>query len=90
MIRFGRRPHHRERIARRGRAATGAWFDPAAPGGLERHSNPNVLTLDKGISRLAQSPISQTALVEVEAFRKELPQIEAFPPPDPAPRAAGT
>ena len=62
--------------------ATGAWFDPAAPGGLERHGNPNVLTLDKGTSRLAQGPISQTTLVEVEAFGEELPEVQAFTPPD--------
>ncbi len=66
--------------------ATGAWFDPAAPGGLERHGNPNVLTLDKGTSRLAQGPVSQTALVEVEAFEEELPEVQAFT----APGAAGT
>ena len=61
--------------------ATGAWFDPEAPGGLERHGNPNVLTLDKGTSCLAQGPISQTALVEVEAFEKDLPEVKAFTPP---------
>ncbi len=49
--------------------ATGAWFDPAVdadgrPGC--RHGNPNVLTLDKGTSRLAQGPIAHSCLVEVE------------------------
>lgn len=62
--------------------ATGAWFDPETPGGLERHGNPNVLTLDKGTSLLAQGPISQTALVEVQAFEEELPEVRAFTPPD--------
>ena len=62
--------------------ATGAWYDPEAPGGLERHGNPNVLTLDKGTSRLAQGPISQTALVEVEAFDRDLPEVRAFTPPE--------
>ena len=31
--------------------ATGAWFDPLDPaeiGSLDKHGNPNVLTLDKG------------------------------------------
>ena len=42
---------------------TGAWYDPETPGGLERHGNPNVLTLDKGASRLAQGPVAHTALV---------------------------
>ena len=70
--------------------ATGAWFDPEAPAGLERHGNPNVLTLDKGTSRLAQGPISQTALVEVHAFAGDLPEVRAFTPPDLAPRAGAT
>ena len=70
--------------------ATGAWFDPVAPGGLERHGNPNVLTLDKGTSRLAQGPISQTTLVEVQAFEEDLPEVQAFTPPDLAHRAAET
>lgn len=62
--------------------STGAWFDPTAPGELERHGNPNVLTLDKGTSRLAQGPISQTTLVEVQAFQGEIPEVQAFTPPD--------
>ncbi len=70
--------------------ATGAWFDSEAPGGLERHGNPNVLTLDKGTSRLAQGPISQTALVEVQPFDGDLPEVQAFTPPGVAPRAADT
>jgi biotin/methionine sulfoxide reductase len=66
--------------------ATGAWFDPdgAAP---ERHGNPNVLTLDKGTSGLAQGPIAQTALVEVEPWA-EAPEVRAFDPPPTAEEAA--
>lgn len=48
---------------------TGAPFtpaDPGEPGSLEQSGNPNVLTLDKGTSRLAQGPSAQTCLVEVE------------------------
>ena len=48
--------------------ATGAWFDPLAlPDGalLERHGNPNVLTLDVGTSRLTQGPSPMSTLVEV-------------------------
>ena len=54
--------------------ATGAWFDPqdwSSAGTLELHGNPNVLTLDKGTSRLGQGPISHTTLVEVEKFAEE-------------------
>ena len=60
---------------------TGAWYDPAKPGGLDRHGNPNVLTRDKGTSKLAQGPSAQSALVEVERFDGELPPIGAYTPP---------
>ena len=45
--------------------ATGAWFDPE--GDLCRSGNPNVLTIDKGTSRLAQGPIAHSCLVRVAA-----------------------
>lgn len=63
---------------------TGAWYDPAEPGrpgALDKHGNPNVLTLDKGSSGLGQGPIAHTALVEVEACAGELPPVTAFRPP---------
>jgi biotin/methionine sulfoxide reductase len=69
--------------------ATGAWFDPLDPaeiGSLDKHGNPNMLTLDKGTSKLAQSPAAQTVLVEVERFEGEPPPITAFSPPAMAPR----
>jgi biotin/methionine sulfoxide reductase len=65
--------------------STGAWWDPVAPGdpgALDRHGNPNVLTLDKGTSRLAQGPSAQTALVEVERHDGQVPAVEAFTPPE--------
>ena len=58
--------------------ATGAWYDPAepgTPGTLDRHGNPNVLTLDKGSSRLAQAPSAMTACVEVALFH----DADAYP-----------
>lgn len=64
--------------------ATGAWFDPLDPaeiGSLDKHGNPNVLTLDKGTSKLAQCSIAQTVLVEVERFDGEPPAVTAFAPP---------
>ena len=64
--------------------ATGAWYDPEHPGligSLDKHGNPNVLTLDKGTSRLAQGPSAQTTLVEIERFIGEPPPITAFDPP---------
>ena len=63
---------------------TGSWFDPVEPadGVLERHGNPNVLTLDKGTSRLAQASSAMTALVEVAAFAEKVPAVEAFDLPE--------
>ncbi len=63
---------------------TGAWFDPldlTQNDSLEKHGNPNVLTLDKGTSKLTQGCIAHTALVEVELFKGELPRVTAFDPP---------
>ena len=63
---------------------TGAWYDPDKPGevgALDRHGNPNTLTLDKGTSKLAQGPISQTTLVEVERWNAPVPQIGAYDRP---------
>jgi biotin/methionine sulfoxide reductase len=64
--------------------STGAWFDPeepAAPGSMCVHGNPNVLTLDKGTSRLAQGSVGQHALVEVERFDGPLPPAKVLDPP---------
>lgn len=63
---------------------TGAWFDPEDPasiGSLEVHGNPNALTRDAGTSRLAQGPVAQSALVEIEVYGKTPPAVTAFTPP---------
>jgi biotin/methionine sulfoxide reductase len=60
--------------------ATGAWYDPDESG-MCKHGNPNVLTHDKGTSRLAQGPSAHTCLVEVQKFEGELPPVTAFDPP---------
>jgi len=60
---------------------TGAWYDPVEPGGLDAHGNPNVLTMDKGTSKLAQGPSAHSALVEIETFEGDLPEVRAFIPP---------
>ena len=65
--------------------STGAWLDPEVrgePGAMCKHGNPNVLTPDKGTSRLAQGPIAHTCLVEVERFEGEPPAVTAFEPPE--------
>ncbi len=64
---------------------TGAWFDPvdpAVPGSLDKHGNPNVLTLDKPTSQLAQCCAAQTALVEIARFDGTPPVVTAFDPPE--------
>ena len=63
--------------------ATGAWYDPTEPGGLDKHGNPNVLTRDEGTSKLGQGPSSHSALVQVERYFGNLPPITAWGPPQP-------
>jgi len=66
------------------RLATGAWYDPAEPGRIgtiDKHGNPNVLTVDKGTSKLGQGPIAHTALVDVERYGGEVEDITAFNQP---------
>ena len=64
--------------------ATGAWYDPLVPGqvgSLDRHGNPNMLTRDKGSSKLAQGSCAQTALVEIELYLEPVPPITVYDPP---------
>ncbi|MDH3684033.1 MAG: molybdopterin-dependent oxidoreductase, partial [Acidimicrobiia bacterium] len=60
--------------------ATGAWYDPDDDGTC-KHGNPNVLTADKGTSKLAQGPSAQTCLVDIERYPGEPPPVTAFDPP---------
>ena len=61
--------------------STGAWYDPITPGGLDKHGNPNVLTIDKGTSRLAQATSANSCLVEVERFESAPPPLACYDPP---------
>ncbi|KOC90076.1 molybdopterin-dependent oxidoreductase [Winslowiella iniecta] len=64
--------------------STGAWYDPldpTVPGSLDKHGNPNVLTEDRGSSRLGQGCSAQTCQVEIERWQQPLPEITAFNPP---------
>jgi len=65
--------------------STGAWLDAEWSGDgaiLCRHGNPNILTRDKGTSRLAQGPTAHSCLVEVERFDGTAPSVRAFEPPE--------
>lgn len=66
--------------------STGAWFDPSCAGAGEQpvddtHGNPNVLTQDRGTSRLSQGPSAHSALIEVEPYRCPLPPVRSLQPP---------
>ena len=70
--------------------STGAWYDPLdptaadgpdGPGSLCVHGNPNVLTADRGTSRLAQGSIGQHVLVEIERVEGPPPPVRAHQPP---------
>jgi len=65
--------------------STGAWFDPVEvgpSGSLCKHGNVNVLTRDKGTSRLAQGCSAHACLVEVERYEGDLPEVTAFQAPE--------
>ncbi len=64
--------------------STGAWFDGDGDD-LERHGNPNVLTIDIGTSRLTQGSSAMTALVDVALWHGEAAPVRAFQPPALAP-----
>ena len=62
----------------------GAWYDPDKPGevgALCKHGNINLVTMDKGTSKLAQGNVANTALVEVEKYKDTAPPVTAFQPP---------
>ncbi len=62
------------------RLSCGAWYDPD-DSALCTHGNANVLTRDRGTSRLGQGPSSATVLVEVERLTGAPPPVRAFAPP---------
>jgi trimethylamine-N-oxide reductase (cytochrome c) len=67
----------------------GAWYDPDEPGrpsAMCKHGLINVLTLDKGTSKLAQGNVANTALVQIEKYHQPLPAITAFVAPRPVTR----
>ena len=67
--------------------ATGAWYDPERPGGLEKHGNPNVLTRDQGTSKLGQGTSAHSCLVDIEKWTGPAVIVTAHQPPRIVPRA---
>ena len=67
----------------------GAWYDPAGDedGALCVHGNANVLTHDRGTSKLSQGPSTGSNMVEIERWTGPLPPVRAFEPPAIAPSA---
>lgn len=64
--------------------ATGAWYSPMDIDGSKMtcvHGNPNVLTRDKGTSRLAQGTTGQLSLVQVELFTGNLAPFDPYATP---------
>jgi biotin/methionine sulfoxide reductase len=64
--------------------ATGAWWDPLDPGEAKtlcKHGNVNVLTMDKGTSRLAQGPSALSCVVDIERWEGQPPPVSAFVAP---------
>ena len=61
----------------------GAWYDPASAddGALCAHGNANILTHDRGSSRLSQGPSTGTNMVEIERWGGPLPPVRAFEAP---------
>lgn len=60
------------------RLSTGAWFDPDWSTGVEKHGNPNAVTLDQGASSLSQGCSAQTCLVEIRRLEGNAPPVTAF------------
>jgi biotin/methionine sulfoxide reductase len=64
--------------------STGAWYDPqdpSQPDPLDKHGNPNVLTEDRGSSRLGQGCSAQSCWIDIERWNAPLPEVTAFLPP---------
>ncbi|WP_024805177.1 molybdopterin guanine dinucleotide-containing S/N-oxide reductase [Nocardia sp. BMG51109] len=63
--------------------STGAWYDPdPADPSRCRHGNPNALTADVPSSTLSQGCTGQLALVQIEAYRGEPPELSVLRPPE--------
>lgn len=65
------------------RLSTGAWFDMDHDAGIERHGNPNAVTLDIPASSLSQGCSAQTCLVKIRRLEdKQAAPVLAFEHPE--------
>ena len=65
--------------------STGSWYNPIKLKNgmlLCNNGNPNILTIDKGTSKLAQGPIAHSCLVEIKKFNEILPEVSAYDEPE--------
>ncbi len=62
------------------RLSTGAWFDPGEgpEDGVEKHGNPNALTLDCGASGFSQGCAAQSCLVQLRRRDVPAPPVTAY------------
>ena len=65
--------------------STGAWYDPVDPKepfSSCKNGNPNVLTPDKGTSKLGQGPIAHSCMVEIKKVEGDVDTVTAYEPPE--------
>lgn len=63
----------------------GGWFDPKDLNdekGMCVHGDVNMLTLDKGASKLSQANVANTALVTIEKYTGKVPPVKVFSKPN--------
>ncbi len=66
------------------RVYEGGWYDPVEggkPGTLDAYGDVNVLTRDKGTSKLAQGNCGHTLLAQAEKYTGAVPEVKVFDPP---------
>ena len=66
------------------RLREGGWYDPEKPGKVGsrcKYGHANMVTMDKGASKLSQATIANSCLVEVAKLEGEAPAVTAFDAP---------
>jgi trimethylamine-N-oxide reductase (cytochrome c) len=62
----------------------GGWYDPVEPGTLgtlDAYGSANVLSVDKGTSKLAQGNCGHTVVADVAKYDGDLPEVKVFAQP---------